>query len=49
MSVGSRKLGIEADRKWYRKIVSFGFQTLVKLLFGFIIKDTQNGFKLMKR
>lgn len=34
---------------WQRKILSFGYRTLVKVLFGLSVRDTQVGMKLFKR
>ncbi len=34
---------------WQRKILSFGYQTLAKILFGLSVRDTQVGLKLFKR
>jgi glycosyltransferase involved in cell wall biosynthesis len=34
---------------WQRRILSFGYQQLVKLLFGLNIKDTQVGMKFFRR
>lgn len=34
---------------WQRKILSFGYQVLTRLLFGLNIKDTQVGMKFYKR
>ncbi|MBI2085932.1 glycosyltransferase [Candidatus Daviesbacteria bacterium] len=34
---------------WQRKILSFGYQMLVRLLFGLKVKDTQVGMKFFKR
>lgn len=34
---------------WQRKVLSFGYQTLVKILFGLNIKDTQVGLKFYRR
>ena len=34
---------------WQRKVLSFGYQTLVKLLFGLKVRDTQVGMKFYRR
>jgi glycosyltransferase involved in cell wall biosynthesis len=34
---------------WYRKIVSFGYQIIVKILFGIHIRDSQVGMKIYRR
>ncbi len=34
---------------WQRKILSFGYQILVRLLFGLTVKDTQVGMKFYRR
>src|SRR3989338_1352946 len=34
---------------WQRKVLSFGYQTLVKILFGLNIKDTKVGLKFYRR
>lgn len=34
---------------WYRKILSFGYQLILRMLFGLRIRDTQVGLKLYKR
>lgn len=34
---------------WQRKILSFGYQMLVRILFGLQVKDTQVGMKFFKR
>jgi len=34
---------------WQRKVLSYGYRTLVKLFFGLHIKDTQVGFKMFRR
>uniref|UniRef100_A0A0G4F2L9 dolichyl-phosphate beta-glucosyltransferase n=1 Tax=Chromera velia CCMP2878 TaxID=1169474 RepID=A0A0G4F2L9_9ALVE len=39
----------EAQRKWYRTILMWGFHGLVRLMVGGSVKDTQCGFKLFTR
>lgn len=34
---------------WQRKVLSFGYQALVRILFGLKVRDTQVGLKLFKR
>jgi len=34
---------------WYRKIMSFGYQVIVSVLFGLKVKDTQVGMKFFRR
>lgn len=34
---------------WYRKILSWGYQLLIKMLFGLSIRDSQVGLKLFRR
>lgn len=34
---------------WFRKILSFGYQTIIRLLFGLSVRDTQVGMKLYRR
>lgn len=49
--VGSRKLGstnIKCQRSFARKLVSWGFSTLVSLIVDIDVKDTQCGFKMFR-
>ena len=39
----------KVDYPWQRKILSFGYQMLVKVLFGLTIRDSQAGMKFFKR
>ncbi|HET7098866.1 MAG TPA: glycosyltransferase [Patescibacteria group bacterium] len=34
---------------WYRKVMSFGYQVIVGILFGLKVKDTQVGMKFFKK
>jgi len=34
---------------WFRKFFSWGYHTMIKILFGLKIKDTQSGIKLFKK
>jgi len=48
--VGSKRHPLsKIYRPMYRKILSFGYYILIKLLFGLPVKDTQAGLKLYKR
>lgn len=39
----------QVDYPYYRKVLSWGYRTLTKILFGFKVRDTQAGIKLYKR
>ncbi len=48
--VGSKRHpASKVDYPWQRKILSFGYQLLVQILFGFKVRDTQVGIKFFKR
>lgn len=39
----------KVDYPWQRRVLSIGYRTLVRVLFGLTIRDTQVGLKLYKR
>ncbi len=48
--VGSKRHpASKVDYPWKRRVLSFGFQMLVRILLGFKIKDTQVGIKFFRR
>lgn len=48
--VGSKRhLASQVNYSWTRKIMSYGYYLLVKLLFGIKIHDTQAGIKIFKK
>jgi dolichyl-phosphate beta-glucosyltransferase len=48
LAVGSRALGGQVQRRWYRHVIGRGFHALVHLFGVRGIRDTQCGFKLFK-
>lgn len=48
--VGSKRhAASKIDYPWYRKIMSFGYQMIVAVLFGLKVRDTQVGMKFFKK
>lgn len=48
--IGSKRhLASKVEYPWKRRILSFGFQMLGRILFGFKVRDTQVGLKFFKR
>jgi len=49
--IGSKRHPLsQIDYAWYRKILSFGYQTYISILLGLkFVKDTQVGLKIFKR
>ena len=47
--VGSKMHPVsKVNYPYYRKIISWGYRTLTRMLFGFKVRDTQTGIKLYK-
>lgn len=48
--VGSKRHpASKIDYPWYRRIMSFGYQMIVGILFGLRVRDTQVGMKFFRR
>lgn len=49
MVASKRHLASKVSYPFFRKVLSFGYQILVRILFGLNIRDTQVGLKVFKR
>lgn len=49
IAIGSRYKGKRANRKGYRKLISYAYNTGMKVVFQSTVKDHQCGFKFFKK